>query len=73
MTGGNLSQGIVVQTNANGIACVPDLLVSALAGNYTVTETVPSGYVALSTNPQTASVSESAAVPPAPTRTPGRS
>ncbi|GAA1766009.1 MSCRAMM family protein [Agromyces humatus] len=61
VTGGNLSQGIVVQTNASGIACVPNLVVSALVGNYTVTETVPTGYVALSTNPQTAAVSESAA------------
>ncbi|WP_438856408.1 MSCRAMM family protein [Agromyces sp. M3QZ16-3] len=61
VTGGNLSQGIVVQTNAQGIACVPNLVVSSLVGNYTVTESVPSGYVALSTNPQTASVSESAA------------
>ena len=58
VTGGNLSQGIVVQTNAQGVACVPNLVVSALVGNYTVTETVPTGYVALSTNPQTASVSE---------------
>ncbi|GAA1060316.1 hypothetical protein GCM10009573_17420 [Agromyces bracchium] len=61
VTGGNLTQGIVVQTNAQGIACVPNLVVSSLVGNYTVTESVPSGYVALSTNPQTASVSESAA------------
>ncbi|WP_448810889.1 prealbumin-like fold domain-containing protein [Agromyces bauzanensis] len=61
VTGGGLAQGIVVQTNAQGIACVPDLVVSGLAGNYTVTETVPTGYVALSTNPQTAAVAESAA------------
>ena len=61
VTGGGLAQGIVVQTNAQGVACVPNLVVSGLVGNYTVTETVPTGYAALSTNPQTAAVAESAA------------
>lgn len=33
-------------TDANGQVCVDDLLVSQFAGDYTVTETVPAGYVA---------------------------
>lgn len=40
-------------TNAAGKVCIDNLVVSSLAGNYTVTETVPTGYVALSTNPRT--------------------
>jgi hypothetical protein len=47
VTGGNLPQGgTQVTTNAQGQACVPGLLLSSFAGNYTVTETVPSGYSA---------------------------
>jgi hypothetical protein len=39
---------------------VGNLVVSGLAGNYTVTETVPTGYVAKSTNPRTGiAISES--------------
>jgi hypothetical protein len=34
-----------VVTDANGNACVPNLTVSALDGNYTVTESLPAGYV----------------------------
>jgi hypothetical protein len=37
---------INVVTDANGEACVEDLPVSVLDGDYTVTETVPAGYVA---------------------------
>ena len=33
-------------TNASGVLCVDNLLLSQFAGAYTVTETVPSGYVA---------------------------
>jgi hypothetical protein len=36
---------IVVTTDANGEACVSGLLVSSVATDYTVTETVPTGYV----------------------------
>ena len=36
---------IPVQTGADGTVCVGDLLISSIAGNYTVTETVPAGYV----------------------------
>lgn len=47
ITGGEIaSPGIVVVTDAQGKACVADLVVSGLVGDYTVTETVPSGYVA---------------------------
>ena len=35
----------VVQTDADGNACVADLPVSFLDGDYTITETVPAGYV----------------------------
>jgi hypothetical protein len=35
-----------VTTDANGEVCLGDLVVSSLVGDYTVTETVPSGYAA---------------------------
>jgi len=44
ISGGDLSSPITTTTQADGHACVSGLLVSALAGNYTVTETVPAGY-----------------------------
>ncbi|GAA0691594.1 hypothetical protein GCM10009104_18150 [Marinobacterium maritimum] len=45
--GGELAAGGVdVVTNASGEACYDGLLVSSLVGNYSVTETVPGGYVA---------------------------
>jgi len=54
VTGGNLSAtGVGGTTNAQGRLCVDNLVVSSLVGNYTVTETVPTGYVAKSTNPRT--------------------
>ena len=34
-----------MQTDADGNACVADLPVSFLDGDYTITETVPAGYV----------------------------
>jgi len=63
VTGNGVPAGVTAVTDANGTACVPGLLVSDLPGigAYTVTETVPSGYHAISTNPQTAWVSESEA------------
>jgi hypothetical protein len=61
ITGGNLDdEGVTVTTDANGEACVDGLLVSSFAGDYTVTEDVPEGYVVLSDNPQDATVTESA-------------
>ncbi|GLI28046.1 hypothetical protein ARHIZOSPH14_22880 [Agromyces rhizosphaerae] len=63
ITGGGLSEPISVQTDANGVACVTGLVVSAVAGNYTVTETIPNGYVLDPTTPQaqTAAVGEATA------------
>jgi len=47
ITGGELPDGgTTVVTDDDGIACLDDLLLSSFAGNYTVTETVPEGYVA---------------------------
>lgn len=60
VTGGELpAAGVTAVTDANGVACVSGLVVSSLVGNYTVTETVPTGYVVTTSNPQTAAVSES--------------
>ncbi len=42
VAGGPEAVDLTVTTDVNGVACVPDLLL----GDYTVTETVPSGYVA---------------------------
>ena len=54
VTGGSLANpGTSVQTGADGKVCVDNLVVSSLVGNYSVAETVPAGYVAKSTNPQT--------------------
>lgn len=53
LTGGDLpAAGVTGVTDSNGEICWSGLVVSALAGNYTVTETVPTGYVLKSTNPQ---------------------
>jgi Prealbumin-like fold domain len=55
--GGELpAGGVQVVTDANGQACVGNLLL----GNYTVTESVPSGYHVVSTNPQTKTVTAEA-------------
>jgi hypothetical protein len=48
-----------VVTDANGEACVEDLPVSALDGDYTVTESVPSGYDADGDTAKTVAVTES--------------
>jgi hypothetical protein len=58
VTGGNLQSGILVVTDSNGRACVDNLVVSSLVGQYTVTETVPAGYHAQD-GPQNVSVVES--------------
>ena len=60
ITGGELpAAGVTAVTDANGVACVSGLVVSALVGAYSVLESVPAGYVAKSTNPQSATVVES--------------
>ncbi|MDC5699369.1 prealbumin-like fold domain-containing protein [Intrasporangium calvum] len=52
LTGGDLAAGDEKVTDVNGEICWSGLAVSALAGNYSVAETVPAGYVLKSTNPQ---------------------
>ena len=45
VTGGEIpAGGTVVVTDANGRACITGLVVSSLVGNYSVAETVPTGY-----------------------------
>jgi Prealbumin-like fold domain len=59
ITGGELpAGGVQVVTDANGEACVDGLLLSSLpgVGDYTVTETVPAGYVADGATAKTVSV-----------------
>ena len=59
ITGGELPVGgVTVTTDENGVACATGLLVSAHAGLYTITETVPAGYAPVGT--QTANVTEAA-------------
>lgn len=54
VTGGSTpTGGVAAVTAGDGRACVDNLVVSSLAGNYTVTETVPTGYRVVSANPQT--------------------
>jgi hypothetical protein len=61
VTGGGLpAAGVTAVTNAQGHACVENLVVSSLVGQYTVTETVPSGYHAQD-GPQQVSVVEGGA------------
>jgi hypothetical protein len=46
VSGGDLSSGVTITTDANGEACLDGLMLSSFVGDYTVTETVPTGYVA---------------------------
>ncbi|MGW4930057.1 prealbumin-like fold domain-containing protein [Agromyces sp. NPDC004153] len=63
ITGGELpAEGIIVTTDANGVACATGLLVSGLAGLYTVEEVVPDGYVMEIDGTQTANVAEASAL-----------
>lgn len=53
VTGGSTpTGGTAVVTGNDGTVCVTGLQVSGFAGNYTVAETVPTGYASVSTNPQ---------------------
>ena len=46
VTGGELpAGGVTAVTDANGEACVDGLVLSGFVGDYTVTETVPAGYL----------------------------
>jgi hypothetical protein len=60
VTGGELSSGMTVVTDANGAACVDGLVLSSFVGDYTVTETVPDGYVADGATAKTVSVTTEA-------------
>jgi hypothetical protein len=53
ITGGSTpAAGTAATTGADGEVCVDGLLVSQFGGNYSVLETVPSGYAVVSANPQ---------------------
>jgi Prealbumin-like fold domain len=54
---------VTVVTNSAGVACVDGLLLSSFAGNYTVTETVPAGYVADGPVAKTVAVTTEATCP----------
>jgi hypothetical protein len=61
ITGGELpAGGVTAVTAGNGIACASGLVLSSFVGDYTVTETVPSGYSA-DNGPQTVSVTTESA------------
>jgi hypothetical protein len=60
VSGGSLGTPVEVVTDANGEACVADLVLSSFVGDYTVTETVPAGYVADGATAKTATVTTEA-------------
>jgi len=61
ITGGELPPGgSMVTTAADGTTCLDGLVISDLVGDYTVTESVPAGYVADGDNPKTVSVTNAA-------------
>jgi Prealbumin-like fold domain len=61
VTGGSLpAGGVTVTTDANGHACVDGLVLSSFVGDYTVTETVPSGYHAAGATAKTVTVTDEA-------------
>jgi Prealbumin-like fold domain len=60
ITGGELpAGGTTVVTNGSGQACLDGLVLSSFVGDYTVTETVPDGYVASPTSDVVSVVAES--------------
>ena len=64
VTGGELpASGVTAVTNSTGIACVDGLVLSSHVGAYTVTETVPNGYVADGLTAQSVSVTTEATCP----------
>jgi hypothetical protein len=61
VTGGELpAAGVTVVTDSQGLACVPGLVLSSFVGDYTVTETVPAGYVADGPTAKTVTVASEA-------------
>ena len=64
VTGGELpAAGVTAVTNAQGVACVDGLVLSSFVGPYTVTETVPNGYVADGLTSKSVSVTTEASCP----------
>jgi hypothetical protein len=64
ITGGELpAAGVAVTTNSSGVACLDGLVLSSLVDNYTVTETVPAGYVADGATAKTVAVTTEATCP----------
>lgn len=64
ITGGELAAaGVEVTTNSTGVACLDGLVLSSFVGDYTVTETVPAGYVADGATAKTVSVTTEATCP----------
>jgi len=62
VTGGELpAAGVTAVTDANGHACVNGLVLSSFVGNYTVTETIPSGYHLSGTNDRSVAVTDESA------------
>ena len=61
VTGGELpAAGVTAVTDSQGLACVPGLVLSSFVGDYTVTETVPAGYVADGATAKTVTVASEA-------------
>lgn len=60
VSGGSLGSPVVVVTDGAGEACVDGLLLSVFAGDYTVAETVPTGYTPAGPTSQTVSVTQAA-------------
>jgi hypothetical protein len=56
VSGGSLPAGAQVTTGDNGTACLDGLVLSSFVGDYTVVETIPSGYHAAGDTTKTVSV-----------------
>lgn len=63
ISGGDLAVPVPVVTDASGNACVDGRVLSAFVGDYTVTETVPTGYVADGDVAKTVTVTAEASCP----------
>jgi hypothetical protein len=60
VSGGSLGSPQTVTTNADGEACLDGLVLSSFVGDYTVDETVPSGYHAEGATSKTVAVTDEA-------------
>ncbi len=56
VSGGEIAVPIPLVTDENGVTCIDNLPLSALVGNYSVTEVVPAGYVPADSLTKTAPV-----------------